>query len=498
MVAENNFVYSTYLNKSLYIKGLQCHKALWLHKYQPELKDEVSESQQAVFDSGIDIGILAQQLFPGGVEVPYDGLSHEEQIAMTKELIAGGERTIYEATFSFDDILVKVDILHHGSKGWELYEVKSSTKLKGVYLDDISVQCYVLAGCGIELTRTALVHINKRYVRQGAVEVDKLFTLLDVTGEVMEKQPELVTNIAAIRLMLQSDKPLIDIGPHCSSPYECSFVGHCWKHIPDNSVFEFRDIGRPDAFQLYSQGIIKMEDMPPDQLGWRQQLQLDGVLHRKNHVDTVAVREFLDSLWYPLYFLDFETTYMTPVPLFDGARPYQQIPFQFSMHIIPEAGLKSWHYEFLADGSADPRPEFVEQLLDCIPPNACILTWNKVFEAGRMRELADMFPEREHEITAVMSNLRDLMAPFREKSIYHWQFDGSYSLKAVLPALVPDLSYDLLEVCNGEMAAATWIRMIQMDETEEREALRRQLLEYCKLDTLAMVRILEEMYRMVE
>lgn len=487
-----------YLSKSLYIKGLQCHKALWLNKYQPKLKDNISESQQASFDSGTDVGVLAQQLFLGGVEVPYDALTPAEQIARTKELIAGGTTTIYEATFSFDSTFVKVDILHHGKNGWELYEVKASTGLKEVYLNDIAVQYYVLSGCGIIPNKAALIHINNQYVRQGSIETDKLFNIRDLTCDVMAKQAEVIANIATMRGMLQGDLPQIDIGPHCSDPYECSFSEHCWSHIPENSVFEFRGHGRPNAFELYRQGIVRMEDVPIDLLGWRQKLQLEGLLHQKNHVDTNAVQKFIGSLSYPLCFMDFETTYMTPVPLFDCTRPYQQVPFQFSLHVIHESGAEARHYEFLADGAADPRQEFLDQLLACLPPNACILTWNQTFEEQRLKELGEAFPERNAEVQAVIANLRDLMVPFRAKAIYHWQLNGSYSIKAVLPALVPGLSYAELEVNNGEMAASTWLQMHNESDGKLAAGLRQQLLEYCHLDTLAMVRILEKMREMVK
>lgn len=486
-----------YLSKSHYIKGLQCHKALWLHKYQPELKDEVSDSQQASFDSGTDVGVLAQHLFPGGVEVPYDGLTYAEQTSRTQELIAGGTTTIYEATFSFDSIFIKVDILHLGTNGWELYEVKASTSLKDVYLNDIAVQFFVLAGCGINPSKAALVHINNQYVRQGNIEVEKLFTIRDVTGDVSSMQTEVIANIDAMRTMLHGEIPTIDIGPYCSDPYGCSFSGHCWSHIPENSVFDFRGHGRPNDFELYRQGIVRMEDAPLDMLGWRQQLQQDGLLHRKNHVDISAMQTFLDSLSYPLCFMDFETTYMTPVPIFDGTRPYQQVPFQFSLHVIPESGAEAQHYEFLSDGAVDPRQEFLNRLLEYIPPNACILTWNQSFEEKRLNELAEALPERSAEVQAVIASLRDLMVPFRDKAIYYWQFNGSYSIKAVLPALVPELSYDMLEVNNGEMAASTWLRMQQENDEGQIAELRQQLLEYCHLDTLAMVRILEEMSKMV-
>ena len=172
---------SAYLSKSLYMSGLQCQKALWLHKYRPELKDDVSESQQAVFDAGTDVGILAQQLFPGGALVPYEGLTHAQQLAMTQAEIRAGASTIYEATFSYDNIFVKVDILNRGLRGWELYEVKASTDLKEHYLDDIALQVHVLNGAGIPLTKACLVHVNNQYVRDGEIDVHQLFTLLDVT-----------------------------------------------------------------------------------------------------------------------------------------------------------------------------------------------------------------------------------------------------------------------------------------------------------------------------
>ena len=487
--------YNSYLSKTLYMKGLQCHKALWLQKYRPELKDEVSESQQAIFDSGTDVGVLAQELFSGGVEVPYDGLSPVEQVAMTELLIVGGTTTIYEAAFSFDNIFVKVDILHFGDNGWELHEVKSSTGLKGQYLDDIAVQYHVLTGCGINLCKAALVHINNQYVRQGDIEVSKLFTIMDVIENIRAMQSDVSANLTAIREMLYADMPVIDIGPHCSSPYECSFGQHCWGHLPENSVFTFADRGKPDAFGLYRQGIVKIEDVLRDTLGWRQKLQVDGLLHHKNHIDVGTVRDFLDSLWYPLCFMDFETIYMTPVPLFDGLRPYQQVPFQFSLHIISEAGAAPLHYAFLADGPANPQQEFLDRLLAQLPSNGCILTWNQTFEENRLKELIEPFPRRSTEVMGIVANLRDLMVPFRDKSVYHWQFNGSYSLKAVLPALVPELSYDALEVCNGQMASDAWMQIRHSENDREKDSLRQQLLEYCHLDTLAMVRIVDKLQK---
>ena len=486
-----------YLSKSLYIKGLQCHKALWLHKNRPELKSKPSAAQKAAFDSGTDVGILAQKLFPGGIEVPYDGLTHAEQLSRTQELIAGGATTIYEATFSYDNVLVKVDILHKGETGWEIYEVKSSTECKEVYLNDIAVQCYVVASSGLPITRACLVHINKRYVRYGDIEVEKLFTILDVTEKVLARQANVPDKLTAMREPLGQDIPAIDIGPHCEKPYLCDFKAHCWSHIPADSVFALRDHGKPDPFKLYRQGIIHMRDVPTEKLGWRQRLQMDGFLHQKNVVKIEAVSKFIDALWYPLCFLDFETTYLNAVPLFDGTTPNQQIPFQYSLHILDKPGAALRHQEFLAAADKNPQEALLQSLLAALPKDACVLTWNQAFEKGRLEELSKYSPAHKQEISDILKNIRDLMAPFRRKDIYHWQFAGSYSIKAVLPALVPELSYKGLAVSNGEIAASSWLRMRQESDNLQIAELRQQLLEYCHLDTLAMVRILEKMREMV-
>ena len=482
-----------YLSKSLYIKGLQCHKALWLHKNRPELKSKVSAAQQEAFDSGTDAGILAQRLFPDGVLVPFDGLSHAEQLAMTEEALNRGESTIYEATFSFDNVFVKVDILHRGETGWEIYEVKSSTECKEVHLNDIAVQQYVVAGTGLPITRACLIHINNHYVRHDDIEVEKLFTILDVTSKVLTRQTNVPGNLAAMREALGEDMPTIDIGKHCGKPYACDFKGCCWSHIPADSVFTLRDHGKTNPFKLYSQGIILLRDVPPEKLKWRQRLQMDGFLHQTNVVKSDAVSKFLGNLWYPLCFLDFETTYLTPVPLFDGTRPYQQVPFQYSLHIQEMPGAELRHHEFLAPAGENPQLPFLQRLLATLPKDACILTWNQSFEKERLEELAQYAPDHRQELADIVKNIRDLMAPFRRKDIYHWKFAGSYSIKAVLPALVPELSYKGLEVSNGEMAASTWLQLHQENDEGRIVELQRQLLEYCHLDTLAMVRILEKM-----
>jgi hypothetical protein len=489
---ENRKSEIVYLSKSLFMRGLQCHKSLYLQKFRPELKDEISEETQWQFDMGTKVGSLAQQLFPGGAIVPYEGLSHSEQISMTQALIEQGRETIYEAAFSYNDFFIKADILRHGNDGWEIYEVKSSSSVGEYHYNDASVQYHIVYGTGLPVTKVCLVYINKDYVRHGEIEVQKLFKIVDITQIALEKRPFIAEEIQKQQTMLKGDEPVIDIGPQCESPYVCDFKGYCWSHIPSPSVFNFRGVGRPDGFSLYQKGIVKMEEVPAGLLGWRQKMQLDGLLQHKNYVDVNALNAFTITLWYPLCFMDFETTLMVPIPMYDDTRPYQQVTFQFSLHIMHEPGGELEHHEFLADGATNPQKEFIDRLLAAVPRNACILVWNSGFESSRLKELAEAFPEKKEDIDQLIKNIRDLMVPFRRGSFYHWQFNGSYSIKNVLPALVPELSYDNLEIKNGGMASSSWLRMIQSNDDEEKSTIRKQLLKYCGLDTLAMVKILEK------
>lgn len=483
---------STYLSKSLFIRGLQCHKSLYLHKYHPDLKDKISEVQEALFQSGTNVGIYAQKLFPGGVEIPFDDVSLSKQIKRTMIEIENGTKIIYEAAFSYDNVFVKVDILRKTKIGWEIYEVKGSTEVKDVYYDDVAIQYYVLKGSGLPVSKAFLVHINKQYVRQGEIEIDKLFTLQDLSNDVIEKQKSIKHEIDKMREMLKSQEPNIDIGEHCADPYDCDFCGYCWKHIPEYSVFNLKGSG-PNKFDLYRQGIIRLEDIPRDILPQNQRIQLEGTLYKKDITNKSAVKEFLDTLWFPLCFLDFETTFMVPIPMFDGTRPYQQVPFQYSLHYLEKENAELQHYEYLAPAHVDPRKELLEKLLKEIPEKACVLVYNKTFEIGVLKDLATWFPEYSDQIENIVRNIQDLMIPFRRKDIYRWEMEGSYSIKYVLPALVPEMNYKEMEISDGGMASSAWLNMLDMEDLEEIEKIRKALLQYCKMDTLAMVSILDKL-----
>ncbi len=481
---------SSGLSKSLILKGLQCPKALWLTKNPPEFEFPPQPDLEAKFQLGSEVGILAQQLFPGGIEVPYEGLSFPAQLARTKELIDKGADVIYEASFSFSAIFVKVDILVRDGAGWQIHEVKMGTSVKPVNLDDVAVQHYVLNGCGLSISKSFLVHIDNSYLRQGALEVDKLFASEDISLKVAARQQSLPEIVRDLReTMRECNEPNIDIGPHCSDPYECDFIPYCWQHIPENSIFALRGKGI-NSFDYYNRGIVELKDLPLDQLNQKQRQQVEATLNRQDATDTSKVKEFLDSLCYPLCHLDFES-FNTPIPKFAGTRPYQQVPFQFSVHIQQQAGAEPEHFEYLAQPGVDPRRELIEQLLAVIPVNACVLTYNQAFEKGVLRNLAELFPDLAAAIELRLPNVRDLMVPFRQRAVYRWQMRGSYSIKEVLPALVPELSYAGLKIADGMAAMQAYHEMCALDDPVALAEVRRGLLAYCRLDTLAMVKILE-------
>ena len=485
---------TAYLSKSLYTRGLQCHKSLYLHKYRPELRGEPTPELEALWKSGHEVGDFARMLFPGGVVVPFDGLTKEEQLAKTREEIERGTKAIYEATFTYDDVFVKADIIVRNRGCWDLYEVKSSTSVKEHYWDDVAIQYYVLTGCGIPVHKVYLVHINNSYLRQGDIVPEELFVPQDITGIVKEKQASIPEELAGMRAMLRGKMPRIDIGPHCDDPYECDFKDHCWQHVPEDSVFSLRGRGI-DQWELYRQGVIRLADVPLDSLNLMQRMQVEYFLGRKSHAEPKKIREFLKKIGYPVCFLDFET-FGSAIPLFDGTRPYQQVPFQYSLHRIDAKGKEASHFDFLAQPGVDPRKEMVEKLLGEIPEGACVLVYNIAFEKRVLRELGESLPKLRKRLNAITEGMIDMMEPFKARDIYDWRMNGSYSLKSVLPVLVPEMTYKDLEIRDGAMASEAYFTMGEITDSAEMARLRKALLEYCKQDTLGLVLLLEKMQAM--
>ena len=443
------------ISKSSFIRGQQCHKSLWLHFNQPDERDEISETQQRIFDTGNSVGSYAQKLFPGGIDASRG--AHErisEAVAYTQELITNGQSVIYEAAFSDGETLCYMDILVRENGKWRAYEVKASTGVKEYQVMDVAFQYYVISRSGLHLDDIYLVHINNQYVRRGEIDVHQLFTKVCMTSTILPMQEQIKGNLASIQKMLSSGGiPEIVMGYQCTHPYNCDFIEFCRKELPlESGTTETQSANRNQE----------------------------------------ALDEFKDELEYPLFFMDFETIFPA-VPIHDESRPYQQIPFQFSLHVQRNENATLEHYEFLGTPPIDPRRAFIEELLARLGNSGSIIVWNQGFEMNRLREVARDFPDYAFRIEPLFERFADIMVPFRRKYLYKPEMNGSYSLKAVLPALVPDLSYSDLEIQEGGTASETYESIYYDTDPKSIDMKRNNLLKYCKLDTFSMVKILQLM-----
>ena len=484
------------LSKSTFIRGLQCEKSLYLYKHHYRLKDSTPSSLQAVFDQGTNVGLLAQELFPYGVDAsPKNHFKMVESVGKTLKFISQGESIIYEAAFLYNDVLAALDILVKDEEGWKAYEVKSSTKVSETYIKDAAIQYYTITNSGIDLKDISIVHINNQYTKDGELDIHQLFAIESVYDQVLEFLPRIPNEVRRFKNVIESPEvPNIDIGNHCSDPYDCDFKGTCWKHIPEYSVFNISRLNSDKKFGLYHQGVITLDDIDLSQtdLNPNQVLQVQSEINGTSHIDIEEIRNFINGLNYPLYFLDFETI-GPAVPKYNGSRPYQQLVFQYSLHVQETSTSELEHREYLADSSQDPRIGFIEQLIQDCGSSGDILVYNIGFERGKLNDLVDVFPKYSNELRGIVNRLKDLMIPFQQKWYYTPEMRGSYSIKSVLPALVPELSYNDLEIKEGGTASNTFLSMVNGTFEGDVEDKRRQLLEYCKLDTLAMVKILEKL-----
>jgi len=467
-----------------------------LYKKHYKLKDPTSPSLQAVFDQGNQIGVLAQSLFPGGVDAtPSSHFRMMESVMKTKAFLESGESIIYEATFNYNEVLAALDILVKDKDGWKAYEVKSSTSVSETYIKDAAIQYYTIINSGIDLVDISIVHINNKYVLDGNLDVKQLFTIESVKDQVLDYLPRISNNVSRLKKVIELDSaPKVDIGSHCNEPYDCDFKGTCWKHIPKYSIFNISRLNQEKKFELYNQGITTLDqvDLSQTKLSENQILQVKSEVDGKSHINKEEIKKFLSNLNYPLYYLDFET--INPgIPKYQGTRPYQQVLFQYSLHINQTEDSELQHKEYLADPNKDPRIGFIEQLISECGDSGDILVYNVGFERGRLNELIEQFPHYKASLQSIVSRLKDLMVPFQNKWYYTPEMKGRYSIKNVLPALVPDLTYDTLNIKEGGMASSTFLSMVNNTFKGNESNVRDDLKEYCKRDTYAMVRILEKL-----
>ena len=448
------------LSKTTYMYGLQCTKRLYMNKFHKTLANGEDEITQSIFQTGTDVGELAQQLFPNGVNAQGNEEFHSSiTVLKTAELLLNNN-IIYEAAFIYNEVICAVDILVKKGDEYYAYEVKSTTKVKPQHIEDAALQYYVLKNCGLKIADFSIVHFDSSYVKIGTINIDKLFKATSVLEEVGDKQNAIETNIEAMKLLLQqSEIPIKEMGKQCYTPYDCNFSRHCKSLLP--TVEEIEVI--PDN------SILVENDL------WN---------------------DFTSGIQYPLYYFDFETI-MYGIPVFDYSRPFQQIPFQYSLHVQNEQGGNTLHFEFLGNGNDDPRETLIKQLIIELGSIGSVFVWNVTFEKNVLKKLAIDFPQYTVEINAIIDRLVDLMPPFRpNKTVFSQAFNGSYSIKKVLPVVVPELSYNDLIIQEGGTASFKYGQMNDLNEAEK-DKLRIDLLDYCKRDTFAMVRIFDNINAMI-
>ena len=478
------------LSKSKYCNGIQCKKILWLDKNMPEVKNNIAND--SVLDNGTEVGELAKQIFGEYINIPFD-TNLNNMINDTNAALKNNTCIITEASFNYNNNFCSVDILKKDNDNYEIYEVKSSTEIKDIYLDDISYQYYVLTSLGLNVKKCSIVYINSKYVKIGKLDLNKLFNIEDVTNIVINKQEEVIQNIEYINdYMIQENEPVEELGIHCKTPYECPYFEYCARNLDKPNVFDIRRMSNKAKFDLYSKGIYKYEDLLKEDINWKFKQQIEYELYNKDvHIDKVMIKGFLNTLTYPLYFLDFET-FQQSIPVFDYVKPYMQIPFQYSLHYIDSFNGELKHTEFLGNGINDPRRELAEKLVSDIPMDVCVLAYNMSFEKSVIKALAGLYPDLSDHLMNIHNNIKDLMIPFKDRAYYLKDMHGSYSIKYVLPALFPDdpsLNYHNLDmVHNGSEAMNSYANLSKLDD-EKQKVLRYNMLKYCELDTYAMVKI---------
>lgn len=489
------------LSKSKYCQFVQCPKRLWLSCYKPQ-EAKVGDDAQKRLADGTEVGRLARGLFGSYVDVTveHDGvLDHSAMLQKTAEALVRGEQNICEASFCNDGCYCQVDILHKTDNGYEIYEVKSANSVKKINYRDVAFQRQVLLDCGIPVSGVYLVHLNRNYRRQGELDVGfgKLFVRTEELSAMLEHmQKAVVQEIAAAKaVMASSVEPKTNFCQECAY---CEFLGYCTKNLPEPSVLELADCSQ--KWEYVNRGIYTMQQLleSGEPLSDRVRQQAEYACNDYPPViDKIQIRQFLSTLWYPLCFLDFETM-QSPLPPFDGTHTHQQIPFQYSLHIIANEGAPLEHREFLAEPNGDPRRALAEELTRDIPRGACVVAYNMTFEKTVLADLAEQFPDLAPQLSEIHKNVRDIMLPFYWRAYYNRAMRGSYSLKYVTPALFPDeeeANYHNLEgVHNGSEAMDVFPRMKYMT-AEELEKARKQLLIYCGYDTLNTVKIWRELQR---
>jgi CRISPR/Cas system-associated exonuclease Cas4 (RecB family) len=481
-----------YLSKTDYVKRYTtCPSYLWLWKHKPEVVPvDEEETVKARLEQGNEIESYARLLFPEALLIESKALQAKVD---TEKAIATGATTLFQATVITDEgLLAMADVIKKdaGADTWTLYEVKSTNSIKKEHILDLTFQRVAFEDAGYKLSKIMIIYLNKEYIRQTQVDPKKLLLEADVTPDT-DKLVEAVRAQTkdALEWLKRPEEPKTCSCRLNSRSKHCPTFQYLNPDIPEYSVFNISRIGGKKLAMLVDSNIMNVHDVPEDiKLTVIQQNQVDVAKSKQPKIDTQAIANILNELDFPLYFLDYETV-STALPVFNGCRPYQQIPFQYSLHIMREPGGELEHYEYLArDNMELPAHDLLKALNEQVGDRGSVVTWNKSFETGRNREMAAQYPEYKELMDSINDRVFDLMEIFSKQHYVHYDFKGSSSIKKVLPVLVGGFTYDDMDISNGQAAALRWYEAVTNNEASK-EATFKSLLEYCKLDTLAMVMI---------
>lgn len=486
------------VSKTDYLLYRECKKNAWLKIHRPDIyyKSELSEFEKSIIETGNEVESAARKLFPTGVLV--DGRDEKARLE-TAQLIAERTPTIFQPVFSKDGFFAAADVLKYDEKTgrYSLYEIKASNQVKEkLHLHDLAFQANLLKKTGLDVGSIGVLHLNPDYTRVGELDVTKLFVIDDVTEAVKCLLEGVAKEMDEALSYLSSDKE--PLGP-CSCVYKgrsshCTTFSYSNPHIPEYSVHDIARIGVSKAklTELIDGNIYALENVPESvKLSEIQANQVAVHITKRPIIRADKIAEEFRSLIFPLYFLDYET-FPCAIPRFDGFSPYQQIPFQYSLHVLEGPGKEPTHFEFLHEGQDDPSQALAASLQKDIGKIGTIVVWNKKFECGRNEELAKRVPGAKAFLTDLNARVYDLMDIFSKQYHVHHDYRGSTSIKYVLPVLAPELSYKNLEIREGGTASQKWDEMTTGDiSDEEKRQIATSLKTYCKLDTYAMYKIWE-------
>ena len=480
------------LSKSRIQSGRQCHKRLWLELNQPN-RANWGESAQARLDEGTRFGELAQNLLGGGLLIEADHLHLNEALAQTTAAMTRSHHEVpmlFEPAFSHENVRVRVDALARSERGATLIEVKSTASVKQEHVWDCAIQTWVLRGAGCGIKKVVLAHVNNQFVYTTSGDYSGLLVQVDITDAVEALLPEIARIVFELKTVALGSMPPIPMGSHCTTPYGCPFMAHCQSGEAPPSAYPLDILPRAAALvtQLRLDGYRDLRDVPDAALVNPLHKRVAAVTRSGQTFIADDFQSILASVPYPRWFLDFETVSFV-IPRWLGTRPFQALPFQFSCHIEAEFGTIS-HREFLDLSGDSPLPVFIDQLVAAVAGDGPILVWSQSFESSRLRELASMFPAKSGELMRIVARMIDLL-PLYRAHYYHRDMRGSWSIKAVLPTIAPELAYSGLEIGDGMQAQSAYLKAIEpQTSTIERAQLRAELLTYCERDTLAMVRLM--------